>query len=242
MRRLFPIFVLILVVLATFSACTKSGTAIVQDKQEYTIDDQRTIGDHLSNSIKSNTAEYDIINANAFPEVYDYLNQMLKSAVITEQVVMRDEFTWEIFPLIDEEQAFAYSTPGGKIVISTAMLKSLQYESELLALLSAEIYYTDVDLHTAALRDEFSGIRLGSIALGTDTRDPADLIEFLRNRSFTETEVFEADRRAIAVMCPFNYDVKSLQELVQRTQSGTDMSYWNERRQVLKFCRNHFFL
>ena len=79
---------------------------------------------------------------------------MMKSAVVTEQVALREDFNWEIIPIVNRQERFAYSMPGGKVVISTGMLHYLQNESELLALLSSEIYFTDVDIHTTALRDE----------------------------------------------------------------------------------------
>ena len=233
MLRLFPIFSLMLCALATLPSCTKSGTAVIQDKQEFTIEDQRVIGDHLVQSIKRDPIKYDVLNANAYAPVYDYLSTMLQTAVITEQVVMREDFHWEIIPIINHEDAYAYSMPGGKIVLSTAMLQYLEHESELLALLSSEIYFADVDLHTATLKDKFSGIRLGSIVLGSDTKNPSDLIDFLREQSFTEEEVAESDRRTISVMCPFNYDVTSLKGLVDRTKStktGVEMTAWNSKR------------
>jgi len=216
--------------LAFFSACTESGTAVIQDKQDYTIEDQKFIGNYLSSSIKEDPTKYNVLNANAYQPVYEYLNTMLRSAVITEQVVMREDFTWEVIPIIDHDEPYIYSMPGGKIVISTAMLQFLAHESELLALLSSEIYYADVNIHTPNLRDEFSGIRLGSILLKSDTKNPEDIIDFLHHQSFTENEVVAADRRTIAVMCPFNYDVTSLKGLVDRTQVGAKMNNWNSRR------------
>ena len=70
MQRLFPILSLIFIVLAGFSACTKSGTAVIQDKQDFTIEDQRIMGDHFAKSIKGNPTKYDILNANAYEPVY----------------------------------------------------------------------------------------------------------------------------------------------------------------------------
>lgn len=210
------------------SACTEGGTSIIQDKQVYTIDDQEVIGDHFSQTIKSDPAAYDLLNANAYPEVSEYLNTIFRSAVISEHVTTRADFTWELLPLIDDE-VYAYSMPGGKVVISTGMLKTLQFESELMAILSHEIYYTDINLHTVALKDEYSGIRMGSISLGNDD-DSSDLIQFLKDQSFSESEVMNADVRAISVLCPFNYDINSLQYLVNRSVQLSDMSVWMDQR------------
>jgi len=53
------------------SACTESGTAVIQDKQDYTIEDQVVIGDHLVVAIKNDPTKYDILNANVYGAVYD---------------------------------------------------------------------------------------------------------------------------------------------------------------------------
>jgi len=222
------------IALATLSACTESGTSIIQDKQIYTVEDQKMIGNQLSASMQADAQAFDLLNANAYPEVTTYLETMLNSAVISEHVLNRpssgdhsEGFDWEIITMIDDEEAFAFSMPGGKIVVSTAILKALQAESELLALLSNEIYFTDIDLHTEALKDEYSGIRLGNIAIGNTDDDASELIYFLKDQIFTEEQMLAADRRTVDVMCPFNYDVTSLMTLIERT---TDMGQWQTKR------------
>jgi len=219
----------------TISACNDpdSLTSVIQDKQEYTIEDQKVIGDAMATAMKTDAQTFDILNANAFPEVSHYLNTMLNSAVISEHVLNRPSsgteevgFDWEIITMVDEA-SYAYSMPGGKLVLSTGLLKTLQYESELLALLSNEIYFTDIDVHTEALKDEYSGIRLGNIALGNTDNEIAELIYFLKDQSFTEDQMMAADRRTVAVMCPFNYDVTSLMSLIERSQG---QSGWHTQR------------
>lgn len=226
------------IILVNFSACTKEGssTSVIQDKQVYTIEDQRIIGNHLAASMKADAETYDILNANAYPEVTTYLETMLNSAVISEHVLNRPtssgstqtalQFNWEIITMEDVE-SYAYSMPGGKVIVSTGILKTIQSEAELFALLSNEIYFTDIDMHTEALKDEFSGIRLGSIALGNTDDTGAELIDFLKERSFTEEQMLAADRRTVAVICPFNYDTNSLSSLIERT---VQMGVWHQQR------------
>lgn len=225
MLRVF-LFVSSLILLT--SSCKEGGTStsVIQDKQVYTVQDQSIIGNELSASMKTDAVTYDILNANAYPEVSTYLNTMLNSAVISEHVLSRADFEWEIITMVDEEP-YAYTMPGGKVVISTGILKALQNESELLALLANEIYFTDIDLHTEALRDEYSGIRIGNVALGNSDEDPAELVSFLKYQSFSEEQMIAADQRTVAVMCPFNYDVTSLMSLVERS---FDMGAWQAQR------------
>ena len=220
------------------ASCTKEGssTSVIQDKQVYTVQDQIVIGNQFSAAMKADPETFDILNANAYPEVTNYLNTMLNSAVISEHVLNRPSagtqeggFDWEIITLIDEDP-YAYSMPGGKVVVSSGILKALRSESELLALLSNEMYFTDIDMHTEALKDEYSGIRIGNIALGNSDADVVELITFLKDQSFTEEQMLAADRRTIAVMCPFNYDVESLMSMIERSQGSQAMDRWQSQR------------
>jgi len=104
------------IALATLSACTESGTSIIQDKQIYTVEDQKMIGNQLSASMQADAQAFDLLNANAYPEVTTYLETMLNSAVISEHVLNRpssgdhsEGFDWEIITMIDDEEAFAFS-------------------------------------------------------------------------------------------------------------------------------------
>lgn len=217
--------------IALVASCTKqeSSTSLIQDKQVYTIDDQNTIGNHFADAIKSDPETFDMLDAETYSEVTSYLNTMLNSAVVSQHVLNRGEedgLDWEIMTVVDEE-SYAYTMPGGKVVLSTGILKAIQNESELLALLSNEMYFTDIDLLTGALKDEYSGIRIGNITLGNTDDEAVELITFLKELSFTEEEMLAADQRTISVMCPFNYDTSSILTLIERS---SNMGIWQSQR------------
>ena len=104
----------------------------------------------------------------------------------------------------DEETAMAFTAPGGKFFISTGMLKFLESESELMALMASEIFYTDRDYLTTLLKDEYGGVMMGDIIFGYDVPEIKDIALFLKSVSFGPETVSQADKTALEILCPFN--------------------------------------
>ena len=230
MRQHYVLFLAMLCLMLSSTACEKSGpNAVLKDLQEFTIADQKNIGDNLSNTLTSNPERYDILNSNAYPEVSEYLNTIFESVILTEYVSLRNDFNWEFIPIVDDEKVYAFSMPGGKLVISTGMLRYIDNESELFSIIAHEVFYTDTDLLTSSLREEFGGVRMGSVALGSD-RDSEDIIEYLLERTALKSEVHAADMYAVDLMCPFNYDIYSMESLIVRSKNDSRAQEWYYQR------------
>lgn len=227
--RIFNFVYLIVTFLLLFSACTTDSGRVVRENIEIlTIDSQVNFGEELVNFMKENPESYDILNGNAYEDVYLYLEELLTSVVVTEQMLLRNSFDWEIIPMEDEE-IYAYSIPGGKLIISIGMLKFLRSEAELVALLAHELNYPDKQMLNARLLDEFDGFSIGDVIHGNEI-DVTDMIYFFKYFNHSESAVMEADLHALSLLCPFNYNINAWKSAVQRVQGNVNGASWIAQR------------
>lgn len=212
-----------------FGACGPDGPndVVVKDLENLTLDEQIMFGEVLVEEMRSNPSTYNILNGNAYSEIYTYLNDLLTTVVVTEQILLRNTFDWEIIPL-EDESVYSYTMPGGKLVISTGFLKFFQSEAELVSLIAHELYYTDNNLLTDPMIDEFDGVDLGDVILGKGVNIP--VIDYLKHHTFTQAEVMAADLHTLDLLCPFNYDISSLTSLINRATNEMHEDSWIDNR------------
>ena len=230
MPRLFQGNSILLGIILLSAGCTDVGEVVHVDKQEFSFDDQVIIGQNIADYILSDPTSFPIVNANAYPEAYAYLNSLHKSVITTEQVTARNKFRWEIFPINNQDEAFAFTVPGGKFYISTKLLKFLNSESELMAIMASELYYTDRDYLTTNIKEEFGGVMLGDILFGYEVPEIKEIAIYLKDLTISPEIVELADLTALEILCPFNYNIESLSALIDRSYNNYDSISWIRQR------------
>ncbi|MBT8218574.1 MAG: hypothetical protein KJP00_02035 [Bacteroidia bacterium] len=221
---------ILLSLIILIAGCTDEGDIVHVDKQEFSLDDQLILGDYVADYISGDPLNFPLVNANAHPQVYDYLNSIFRSVVLTEQIQTRNKFRWEIFPIEDDNSALAYTAPGGKFFITTGMLQFLETESELMSIMASEIYYTDRDYLTSMIKDEYGGVMMGDIIFGYEVPEIKDIALFLKDAAFSPEVVSQADKTALEILCPFNYDMESLGRLIERSYKNKEQVQWIQKR------------
>ena len=108
--------------------------------------------------------------------------------------------------------------PGGHIYIYTGLLKFLQAEHELMAVLGNEIAYADKELAAINIRETYGGVFIGQITLGGDIPELPEVLLSYPQMSYQEEAVMTADAYAIELICPFQYDVAGLKAFLIRAQ------------------------
>jgi len=164
----------------------------------------------------------------AMPEVYPILDKaqnrcayerievLFKTLLNTSIIHNRRTFNWQIHLIDNEELSNAFSLPGGHIFIYTGLLKFIETESELIAVLGNEIAYVDNEYTLQTLRAEHGNSVMSDLSLGKKTPSLSEMLIDLPYLGFDEATILQADSVSLALICPFQYDANSLEKFIEK--------------------------
>jgi len=226
--------VAILSILFIFSSCQKEEPIIAaKNQEEFSSKDQNVIGARLFEQVKEDDHNFPIFNADntAFTEeLNEYLTRLLQTVTISVPVANRNDFDWSV-TIIDGPEIHLFTAPGGHFFVYTGLLKELDSEAQLIAMMAHELKYTDESKTILSLKDEFGGVAMGDILLGNKVSSIDNMALWLRDLTYSEEEVLEADQFALNVICPYLYDNEGLRNAIMRLDNVSDQTVdWLVRR------------
>lgn len=220
-----------LFILFAFSfSCRPEGEVVRADIQNFTIKEQAKIGNELSRHITSEPSRYNIYRPAQNQKIYSYLNDLLRTIRLTETVVNRDNFNWEVFIVRDENSMSAFTLPGGKVYITSSFLRFIKSEAQLMAVLSHEMCYADHSLAMSKLQENFSGLILGDLVFNNPVDEKDDMVETLQSERFDSLKVHQADLYSIDVLCPFQYEADGISTIISNITDDDYPLEWLDTR------------
>lgn len=139
------------------------------------------------------------------------------------------------FGVINSDRPLAYSSPGGHILISSAMIRTLENEDELAAVLAHEIGHIE---HQHALKTirksgiSEMGINTGLALLSFFTKNQelhramehydelvSDYAEQVINGSYSKSQEKESDQSALKILSSTGYDASALHSYLLRVKT-----------------------
>ena len=210
---------LLLLISCIFFSCGKTDKVIERDLEEFEIKDHIIIGETMKIQIANMPESFTILDSVKYKDAYIYVNRLLSTLKLTAVVKHRNDFNWKVTLLHDDNIRNAFTLPGGYIYVYTGLLKFLNAEHELMAVLGNEIAYADKELTAITLRDEYGGVFLGDIILGKKVPELPEVLEHLPMMEFEGGIVLDADEYAIELICPFQYDINGLQKFLMRAHA-----------------------
>ncbi len=226
-RTLFAVLVLCL-----FSvACEKPEDKVLhENREEFTVEEQASIGNNLSRLMGLHSNIYNKLSVDENEEFYEYINTILATVVNTAQVETRNDFGWQVIILKDDEKKAAFSIPGGKVYITTGLLKAIEGENELFSLLAHEVYYAEKDAVLQLMIEEYGVIPVNDLALGTDSQHAIDIARSIQDIVYSPETVSKADNFVMELICPFQYNALGLKSFIERIKMNFDSISWLETR------------
>lgn len=214
-----------------FMACEKPDEKVIhENKEEFTTEEQIEIGENLSRLMEMHSGIHNELSDIEYREFYEYINTILATIVNTNMVESRNDFDWKAIILKDDERKAAFSIPGGKIYITTGLLKLLSGENELFSLLAHEVYYAESGAVLEAMKTEYGIIPVNDLELGTDSQNAIDIAATIQNLEYTSSIVGQADQFVVEVICPFQYDALGLKSLVEKATAIPGSIQWLDTR------------
>lgn len=213
-------------------SCGEKDRVIETVLEEFEVEDHLTIGNRMTHEISNMPETYNILDSVEYKDAYIYLNRLLSTLQLTSIVTHRDDFPWKVTILHDDNIRNAFTLPGGHIYVYTGLLKFVKTEHEFMAVLANEIAYADKELTAITLRDKYGGAFLGDIILKKE--EVPELRNVLTNLpiiDFSEESVSNADKYAIKLICPFQYDINGLKTFLLKAKDA-EIAWINSKKGI----------
>ncbi len=221
------IFAIIGIFVLLVPSCKKADDNLIHViKDEYNVEDQHEIGKMLKKLILKSPDRFPILNQNDYAEVYNYINTLIEMLANTDKVENRLTFNWDATIIRDDSLANAFITPGGHLYIYTGLLKFLASENELFAVLAHEINYADSGNLMERLVSEYGKDVIGDLLLGYDFPETRNIAYNIKDLVFEESEVLVADRYALSIICPFQYEALGLKTFIESANNSSLKIQW----------------
>lgn len=163
---------------------------------------------------------------------YQYVNQVLQ--ILSK--FKKKPFDYQAF-LLAYPFPNAFALPGGVIVITPALLRTLEQESELAAILAHEMGHIECGHCLAGVKYELLFKKIGDATLG-QLADFATTV-FLRH-SFSKTQESEADEYAFELLAQTAYDPGAMSRAFQRLHTYNQQNRRDPKTADADLVRDYF--
>ncbi|MDO9510937.1 MAG: M48 family metalloprotease [Bacteroidales bacterium] len=203
-------YLLPLILMLTFSSCTKEDSSI----NIFSVDDDIAFGQQVDAEIRTNTQEFPILdsasNANAYRHLYRVRNTILASG----KVYYAQRFSWKCRIIENDSVVNAFCIPGGNMYFYTGLIKLLNTEAEFAGVMAHEMAHADRRHSTDQLTKAYGLQIILGIVLGTNPSLAAEiaagLASGLSTLAFSRSNEYEADEYAVKFLYPTEYDAENL--------------------------------
>ncbi|MDR1107626.1 MAG: M48 family metalloprotease [Spirochaetaceae bacterium] len=207
----------------TAGAISQSSSAIARAAEEITPEQEyyigRAVGANLLNNYRAYTQN---------PALTAYLNKICSAIVINSP--KPEIFNGYHVLVLDSSEINAFATSGGHIFITRGLIACANSEDALAAVIAHEIAHIQLQHSIKAIKT--SRITQAILITGTSTAKTAgknlnikeltdifdesvgNIVTTLVNNGYSQTQEFEADRLALALLASAGYNPGSLMEML----------------------------
>lgn len=189
-----------------FAAC-----GVVNEKNKgkgvnlFTVQQDRELGAQVAAEIDGNPAEYPLLDSVQYRDVYAYVYKVRDKILGSGKVDFKDDFTWRIRIIHDDNTLNAFCTPGGYIYVYTGILKFLDSEDQFAGVLGHEIAHADMRHSTRQMTTMF-GVQILLDVIAGDRAAIKEITGALVGLKFSRSNESEADQKSVEYLCPTDYN------------------------------------
>jgi beta-barrel assembly-enhancing protease len=163
----------------------------------YTPQDDVLLGQQLDVEIRNNPVEYPIYNNF---EIRKYLQDMVNEIIKSPHIKYRDVFAYKIEVIDKADVVNAFCTPGGYIYVYTGLLKFIDDEATLAAVLAHEIGHAECRHATTRMTTAFGMQALTEAYLEKNDNEASKMVTNLFSGmallNNSREDEYEADERS----------------------------------------------
>lgn len=204
------------IVSMTSYQCEEPDTIVSGDKNFFSAEDQRNIGNTMLEELLSMPNKFPIARKEHHRCAYARVEKLLGSLIQTPEVETRNIFDWDVYIIKNDKVRNAFTLPGGYLFIYSGLIKYARDEAELYAVMANEIAYAEEELTLNALREIYGNLTISDICLGKRVPELKDMLIDLPSMVYDKNAVRAADEFSISLVCPFNYDAYGLPRFLEK--------------------------
>jgi hypothetical protein len=204
MKPLRKIYIIFLGVLLFLGACENPLPDSGEEPEGFTHQDESDLGDEFHKAIASSTLFNVLSDAenSTYYAAYQYLSGLRGQIWGTGLLERRRDFDWKIYILEDDNNQRCFTTVGGKLYVTTGLLRDMvANEAELLGVLAHEMYYADLSYHKDRLLEYFSFTEILDVKYGGENAKALEMIGTFYNMPRNANLVPQADQFAADIIC-----------------------------------------
>lgn len=133
--KFYPIVIIILSLMLAYSCKIMDGGFNM-----YPVSEDISLGNDIQQKIESDTANYPMYKE---PVIQEYLQSMVNEILKSPLIKHKKDFSYKVY-VIDKDVINAFCTPGGYIYVYTGLMKFLDNEATLAAVLAHEIAHAEL--------------------------------------------------------------------------------------------------
>lgn len=222
--------ILLLITILFLASCRKSSKVISVVKDDYTIQEQKNLGNALDQEYQS---KFDILAEEDYPDAYSYLSTLFEMIIHTPSVGLRDSLDCRVQIIHADDEYRIFVSPSGKLYVSTGLLQNLNAENQIVALMSHQVYYLESGEAFNLVKDKNDAIEVGKVVLGDESTQIRSMANTLLISSYPSGVVQLADEFQVNLLCPFKYNTTGMIDAFHQTKifSSLDKTMpWSNKR------------
>jgi beta-barrel assembly-enhancing protease len=212
-KNFFLILLFVMPLITSMESCKKedsSGPVI----NIFTLQDDIDLGMQLDAQIKSDPADYPLLNEQQYSSQYTYLRSLRDSILNTGLVDHDTDFTWQVQIIKNDTVLNAFCTPGGYMYFYTGLMKFLDNEAELAGVMGHEMTHAAKRHSTNQLTKVYGLQLLVAIVLGQNPSQlaqiAADIATGLTALAFSRDHEYQADEYSVKYLYQTSYDARGV--------------------------------
>lgn len=214
----------IIILFLIISSCNKDGDGVWFSS----IEDDKKLGAQVAEEIKTDPTQFPLLDEATHPFAYNYIRNITKDILESEDVKYKDEFVWQVKIIEDDNTLNAFATPGGYIYVYTGLIKYLDKEDDLAGVLGHEIAHADRRHSMKQLEKVFGLQVILSAVLGENPGQIQEIAAALAGNlavlQFSRTAETEADDYSVRYLSQTPYQCNGaysfFQKLIDSDQGG----------------------
>ncbi|MFM2133565.1 MAG: hypothetical protein RL156_846 [Bacteroidota bacterium] len=184
-----------------FVVCMLMVLQSCRDINVYPVSQDVSMGASIDKELRANAKEYKIYKDEA---VRSYVQDIVKRIVALPGIKYREQFPYTVTIIDDPKTLNAFCTPGGYIYVYTGLMKALDNEASLAAVLGHEIAHAECRHSTERMTKSLGAQVVLDLALGNDasaaTQTAANLFTGLALLKNSRDNEDEADEQSFAYL------------------------------------------
>lgn len=213
----------LLIVLLLFSGCDKNNDPVI-----FSYDQDKKLGEQVSDEIASNPDEYPVLDNAEYEQAYNYLENLWMEILNSGKVEYRDEFDWQIKLIHNDSVLNAFATPGGYVYVYTGLIKYLDEEDDLAGVLGHEVAHADLRHSIKNLQAQYGAQLLLDIITGDNpdqvTKIASELAKGAASLKFSRKFESQADDKSVEFLAETRYRCNGaysfFQKLIDEDKTG----------------------